>query len=248
MLGPAAAQAPRRAPSSKSTTEGIVRLSKASYARLSASTDDIGAALAAGLEILRKAPSSTERALLASDTVQPAETQVDDASWLQVDQETLERKCSAVATPRDVVSGVQDFLEEDNEEEPMAPVAVDGEAVAALLRGEPAPPPDAEVMGVLRGLRDAAGAPAAVVQVEGPDSDDEVDEDDQYAAQLEAELATTEMAQSFDRPENDDAPVDVDFNLVKNLLESVEAQDGAAPGAAALLLNELGLELPADDD
>ena len=133
----------------------------------------------------------------------------------------------------------------------MAPVAVDGAAVAALLRGEAAPSksPDAAVMGVLRGLRDAAGAPATVVQVEGPDSDDEVDEDDVYAAQLEAELSTTEMAQSFDRPENDDdAPVDVDFNLVKNLLESVEAQDGAAPGAAALLLNELGLELPADDD
>ena len=102
-------------------------------------------------------------------------------------------------------------------------------------------------MDVLRGLRDAAGAPAAVVQVEGPDSDDEVDEDDQYAAQLEAELSSTEMAQSFDRP-TDDAPVDVDFNLVKNLLESVEAQDGAGPGAAALLLNELGLELPADGD
>ena len=79
------------------------------------------------------------------------------------------------------------------------------------------------------------------------DSDDEVDEDDQYAAQLEAELSSTEMAQSFDRPENDEGPVDVDFNLVKNLLESVEAQDGAGPGAAALLLNELGLELPADD-
>ena len=132
----------------------------------------------------------------------------------------------------------------------MAPVAVDGEAVAALLRGEAAPskPPDAEVMGVLRGLRDAAGAPAAVVQVEGPDSDDEVDEDDVYAAQLEAELASTEMARSFDRPENEEGPVDVDFNLVKNLLESVEAQDRAGPGAAALLLNELGLELPADGD
>ena len=131
----------------------------------------------------------------------------------------------------------------------MAPVAVDGATVAALLRGEPAParPPDAEVMDVLRGLRDAAGAPAAAVAVDGPDSDDEVEEDAVYAAQLEAELSSTEMAQSFDRP-TDDAPVDVDFNLVKNLLESVEAQDGSGPGAAALLLNELGLELPADDD
>ena len=250
LVGPAAAKAPRRAPSSKSTTEGIVRLSKASYARLSASTDDIGAALAAGLDLVRKAPSARERELLKSDTLQPAETDVDDASWLQVDQETLERKCQAVATPGDVVSGVHDFLAEDNEEETMQPVAVDGEAVAALLRGEPAParPPDAEVMDVLRGLRDAAGAPAAAVAVDGPDSDDEVEGDDVYAAQLEAELATTEMAQSFDRPtDDDDAPVDVDFNLVKNLLESVEAQDGAGPGAAALLLNELGLELPADD-
>ena len=132
----------------------------------------------------------------------------------------------------------------------MAPVAVDGATVAALLRGETVKPspPDAAVTDVLRGLRDAAGAPATVVQVEGPDSDDEVDEDDVYAAQLEAELSSTEMAQSFDRPENDDGPVDVDFNLVKNLLESVEAQDGAGPGAAALLLNELGLELPADGD
>ena len=201
--------------------------------------------------MIRKAPSARERELLKSDTLQPAETEIDDASWLQVDQEALERKCQAVATPNDVVSGVHDFLEEDNEEEPMAPVAVDGEAVAALLRGEPAParPPDAEVMDVLRGLRDAGGAPAAAVAAEGPDSDDEVEGDDVYAAQLEAELATTEMAQSFDRPtDDDDAPVDVDFNLVKNLLESVEAQDGAAPGAAALLLNELGLELPADDD
>ena len=197
--------------------------------------------------MIRKAPSARERELLESDTVQPEETEIDDASWLNVDQETLERKCRETATPGDVVSGVHDFLQEDNEEEPMQPVAVDGEAVAALLRGEAAPskPPDAEVMGVLRGLR---GAPAAAVAVDGPDSDDEVDEDDQYAAQLEAELATTEMAQSFDRPTDDDAaPVDVDFNLVKNLLESVEAQDGAGPGAAALLLNELGLELPADD-
>ena len=121
----------------------------------------------------------------------------------------------------------------------MAPVAVDGEAVAALLRGEAAParPPDAEVMDVLRGLRDAAGAPAAAVAAEGPDSDDEVEGDDQYAAQLEAELATTEMAQSFDRPtDDDDAPVDVDFNLVKNLLESVEAQDGAGPARLRYVL------------
>ena len=127
----------RRAPSPKSTTEGIVRLSKASYARLSASSDDIGAALAAGLDLVRKAPSARERELLTSDTVQPEETEIDDASWLQVDQETLERKCQAVATPSDVVSGVHDFLEEDNEEEPMAPVAVDGEAVRRCSGAKP---------------------------------------------------------------------------------------------------------------
>ena len=106
----------------------------------------------------------------------------------------------------------------------MAPVAVDGATVAALLRGElsMARPPDAGP-GRPPGL-DAARPAAACREA---DLDDEVEGDDVHVAQLEAELATTEMAQSFDRPD-DEGLADADFNLVKNPL-GVEAQDGRGP-------------------
>lgn len=41
------------------------------------------------------------------------------------------------------------------------------------------------------------------------------------------------------------APVDVDFNLVKNLLDSFSSQQGN-PGPASNLLGLLGLQLPQD--
>ena len=112
-------------------------------------------------------------------------------------------------------------------------------AAAAVDRAAPAATDDAEDDAVpLRRLQAKLVALTRLRDAAGPAD----------AAQLEAELSTTEMASSFDRPDDDaEAPVDLDFNLVKNLLESVEAQDGSSPGAAALLLNELGLELPADD-
>ena len=191
---------------------------------------------------MRKAPTVYERELLASDTVRPEETEVDADAWLDVaDDDAMEAKCKAAATPGDLVTGVRDFLGEEEDEDAMEPVVIDENLVAKLLRDGTAPATPFV----------ADGAAATAVEEEGPDSDDEeatVDASpaDEYAAQLEAELSTTEMAQSFDRPD-DDADVDVDFNLVKNLLESVEAQDGSSPGAAALLLNELGLGLPTDD-
>jgi hypothetical protein len=93
---------------------------------------------------------------------------------------------------------------------------------------------------------DAAGAAEAEA---APKEEDDDDADDAYGAALEAELAATEMAESFDRAPGDEehsrdplAPVDVDFNLVKNLLDSVGAQHGS-PGAAALMLSELGVDL-----
>ena len=269
LLGPSAARAPRRSPPVQHTTEGVVRLSRATYARLAAQSEDVGAALAAGLEELRKAPTVYERELLASDTVRPEETEVDGDAWLDVaDDDAMEAKCKAAATPGDVVTGVRDFLGEEEDEDAMEPVVIDDNLVAKLLRDGTAPAQPLDAAKPLAAAPaaaiplDAAGAAATAVEAEGPDSDDEqatVDSDDEeatvnaspadeYAAQLEAELSTTEMASSFDRPDDDaEAPVDLDFNLVKNLLESVEAQDGSSPGAAALLLNELGLELPADD-
>lgn len=42
-------------------------------------------------------------------------------------------------------------------------------------------------------------------------------------------------------------PVDVDFNLVKNILESFSTQQGLA-GPASNILNSMGVWLPADKD
>ncbi len=46
-----------------------------------------------------------------------------------------------------------------------------------------------------------------------------------------------------DEDGDDDAPVDVDFNLVQNLISSYEAQQGQA-GPTGSLLASLGLRLP----
>ena len=52
-------------------------------------------------------------------------------------------------------------------------------------------------------------------------------------------------AEAAARPEEGSSPlpVDVDFNLVKNLLESYTSQEGGA-GPASNLLHSLGINLP----
>lgn len=45
----------------------------------------------------------------------------------------------------------------------------------------------------------------------------------------------------------EDAPVDVDFNLVKNILESFSTQQGLA-GPASNILNSMGVWLPPNKD
>lgn len=52
---------------------------------------------------------------------------------------------------------------------------------------------------------------------------------------------------SSDNLQDEDVPVDVDFNLVKNLLESFSSQQGLA-GPATNILNAMGLVLPRDED
>lgn len=47
--------------------------------------------------------------------------------------------------------------------------------------------------------------------------------------------------------ENEDAPVDIQLNLVKNVLESFKSQQGL-PGPVSNLLNQFGLVLPADNE
>ena len=47
--------------------------------------------------------------------------------------------------------------------------------------------------------------------------------------------------------DDEDAPVDVDFNLVKNILESFSTQEGLA-GPASNILSSMGVWLPPNAD
>lgn len=68
--------------------------------------------------------------------------------------------------------------------------------------------------------------------------------------QMDRELSQTKIGTSFERlsdgsskegPDTD-FPVDLDLNLVKNMLESFEAQEGL-PGPAGSILGSLGIGL-----
>ena len=66
--------------------------------------------------------------------------------------------------------------------------------------------------------------------------------------QMDEELANTTMAASFDRVEQQQEgeglqPVDIDFNLVKNLLESYTSQEGGA-GPTSNILQSMGIKMP----
>lgn len=87
----------------------------------------------------------------------------------------------------------------------------------------------------------------------------------QVMQQMDKELAGTTMAQSFDHAQEEEGlqqpqeapqqqekipkeeeelrPVDIDFNLVKNLLESYASQEGGA-GPTSNILQSMGIKLP----
>ncbi|KZV49782.1 hypothetical protein F511_07333 [Dorcoceras hygrometricum] len=92
------------------------------------------------------------------------------------------------------------------------------------------------------------------------DIEDEMSFMDTYSDALNQELKATTLNKTFAhsteqsskkkdegtsdvRDEMDFTPVDVDFNLVKNLLESVSSQEGL-PGPASNLLGLMGVKLP----
>ncbi|XP_078347278.1 protein ecdysoneless homolog [Oculina patagonica] len=89
-----------------------------------------------------------------------------------------------------------------------------------------------------------------------------------YMDQMDDELARTSIGESFEKrasvPQGthqtqpnltsesqedsaEDTPVDVDFNLVKNILESFSTQQGLA-GPASNILNSMGVWLPPNTD
>lgn len=54
-----------------------------------------------------------------------------------------------------------------------------------------------------------------------------------------------ESSKTSDEKDDEFTPIDADFNLVKNILESYSSQQGL-PGPASNLLGLMGLQLPKD--
>ena len=71
-----------------------------------------------------------------------------------------------------------------------------------------------------------------------------IDSDDIYVPHLQESSKTTEEKEDDD---DEFTPIDADFNLVKNLLESYSSQQGL-PGPASNLLGLMGLQLPKDSN
>ncbi|KAI8979008.1 SGT1 protein-domain-containing protein [Pilobolus umbonatus] len=95
--------------------------------------------------------------------------------------------------------------------------------------------------------------------LKGTSVDDTDDEDDMEAMmhEMDEEINTHDkLSKSFvkvnentneDSYEDEDAPVDIQLNLVKNVLESFKGQQGL-PGPAGNLLNQFGFILPEDNE
>ncbi|KFK28248.1 hypothetical protein AALP_AA8G491700 [Arabis alpina] len=96
---------------------------------------------------------------------------------------------------------------------------------------------------------------------EGEESDEDTKESfmESYSGAMSEELKNSTLDKSFEHvepKENEEpsksldeefTPIDADFNLVKNLLESYSSQQGL-PGPASNLLGLMGLQIPKDSD
>jgi hypothetical protein len=65
-----------------------------------------------------------------------------------------------------------------------------------------------------------------------------------YMESMDEELTATDVGKTFETKSGDeDEPLDVDFTLVKNILESYATQPGLA-GPATNILQSMGIHLP----
>jgi hypothetical protein len=58
--------------------------------------------------------------------------------------------------------------------------------------------------------------------------------------------ADGETGEDMDMEEDEDAPVDIELNLVKNMLESFKSQEGL-PGPIGNIMNRMGIVMPRDE-
>lgn len=86
---------------------------------------------------------------------------------------------------------------------------------------------------------------------QSPEQPDEKERDlAKMMQEMDLEVGSHEkIGASFAKHDDEDenAPVDVSLNLVKNVLESYKSQQGL-PGPAGNILGQFGIVLPADED
>ncbi|KAI9312921.1 SGT1 protein-domain-containing protein [Dichotomocladium elegans] len=131
-------------------------------------------------------------------------------------------------------------LESDDEDEDV-PISFDMERFMSILRGP------------IGGLPSHASAPEEEEQIRPKEPSAEKEKAqalEEMMQEMDLEINSHEkIGASFAREdeEDEDAPVDVSLNLVKNVLESFKSQQGQ-PGPVGNILGQLGIVLPADDD
>ncbi|KAI9279785.1 SGT1 protein-domain-containing protein [Sporodiniella umbellata] len=88
--------------------------------------------------------------------------------------------------------------------------------------------------------------------LKGEDKQDDIQStmeemDQEIAGHRKINGSFEKMSLDEKKGEDEDAPVDVELNLVKNILESFKSQQGL-PGPASNILNQFGIVLPRDED
>ncbi|KAL3660464.1 hypothetical protein V7S43_014612 [Phytophthora oleae] len=205
-----------------------------------------------------------ENANLVAQSIEPD----DDDSWLYMHPDTLESQLqrAAMAGSRTAPGGADEL----QNMAAMFGKFVDG--VSGVEGVEGAAPVQFDMnsfMDILNGhgvsSEDTAGLDTHFMDEDGEDeSDDDEFALDEAMAEMEAELAGTKVAQSFSRFEelNDEKeaqenettevgsasfssakPLDLDYNLLSNLLESFASQEGHA-GPVSNILNEMNFPNP----
>ncbi|KAL5473969.1 hypothetical protein EMCRGX_G028539 [Ephydatia muelleri] len=188
------------------------------------------------------------------DTVDQCLPPADDDSWLELSPEQLDRMmCEASGGDRkpseldlqSMVFGMKTFVDKVSSHKGAEfPWSVDEPAQIAF---DPESFADA-----VHSLLDGDGSEEDI----SDGSENSSGEDEEMSVlmeEMDRELAGTEVGKTFEREkvstnggednQSSPQPVDIDFNLVKNLLDSYGAQEGMA-GPASNILQSLGVDIP----
>lgn len=211
---------------------------------------DLGLKIALGFEMADVAPGTIEnlKDYLAKDCAYK-----DDETWLYESSEMLESQLDIREeelggfNPEEfsrrmkgffnTMSNVDGAVAEEEE------ISLDPDLFFKILRGEPESSDEGSSFYDMDGgsVSDEEFQERERVILTETDSDDDDGFDEAYDEALAKELQNTCLGSSFAR--DDDAPVNLDLNLVSNLLSSYQEQDSGA-GPVSNVAGLLGVSLP----